>query len=91
MPGIGPATAERIIAKLRRKMAKFALMMPTEADGEKSDTQRNVSDEVYQILVSLGWSESDARHMLECALESKKKFKDVDALLQAVWDQKGKD
>src|SRR5690606_3193332 len=27
LPGIGPATAERIVAKLRRKMPKFALMV----------------------------------------------------------------
>ena len=26
LPGIGPATAERIVAKLRRKVPKFALM-----------------------------------------------------------------
>lgn len=88
LPGIGPATAERIIAKLRRKMAKFALMLPSDGTPQ-NDTERNVSDEVYQILVSLGWSESDARQMLDSALQSKKKFKDVDALLQAVWEQKG--
>src|SRR4029077_1065586 len=36
LPGVGPATAERIIAKLRRKVPKFALLVDrqqmTEAD-----------------------------------------------------------
>src|SRR4029077_9994825 len=36
LPGVGPATAERIIAKLRRRMPKFALLVDrqqmTEAD-----------------------------------------------------------
>ncbi len=30
LPGVGPATAERIIAKLRRKMPTFALMVRRE-------------------------------------------------------------
>src|ERR1700757_5063022 len=32
LPGIGAATAEQIIATLRRKVTKFALMAPTEPD-----------------------------------------------------------
>ena len=31
LPGVGPATGERIIAKLRRKMPKFALMVTAES------------------------------------------------------------
>ena len=88
LPGIGPATAERVIAKLRRKMAKFALMIPQ--DGEPiSDIERDIAEEVYQILVTLGWSESDARQMLESALQDKKKYKNVDDLLQVVWEKQG--
>ena len=34
LPGIGPAVAERIIAKLRRKMAKFALMVASDIPGQ---------------------------------------------------------
>ena len=34
LPGIGPATSERIIAKLRRKMPRFALMVDRESVGE---------------------------------------------------------
>ena len=32
LPGIGPATADRVIAKLHRKIAKFALIPPKEMD-----------------------------------------------------------
>jgi len=89
MPGIGPATAERIIAKLRRKMAKFALLMPADGSEPVSDIERNIVDEVYQILVTLGWNEADARKMLEAAMQDKKKYKDVDDLLQVVWEKQG--
>lgn len=89
MPGIGAATAERIAAKLRRKMPKFALMAPRK-DGEGDDSasiERSVVDETYQILCSLGHSESDARRLLDAPVNSKKKFKDVEALLQAVYQE----
>ena len=86
MPGIGPATSERIIAKLRRKMAKFALMIPTDGSAE-SLLERDVVDEVYQILVTLGWSELDARKMLESAVQEKTRYKNVDDLLQLVWEK----
>src|SRR5438552_386661 len=33
LPGIGPATAEQIVATLRRKVTKFALMAPAPTDG----------------------------------------------------------
>ena len=92
LPGIGPATAERIVAKLRRKMPKFALMVT--GGGEDDDleqVERNVVDETFQILLTLGHSESDARRLLEAPLASKSKFKDVESLLQAVYDQSSKD
>ena len=91
LPGIGPATAERIVAKLRRKMPKFALMVT--GGGEDDDleqVERNVVDETFQILLTLGHSESDARRLLEAPLAAKTKFKDVESMLQAVYDQSSK-
>jgi Holliday junction DNA helicase RuvA len=85
LPGIGGKSAEKIIAELRRKMAKFALLIPDQG-GPQGEIERNLIDEVYQILVTLGWSESDARNMLESALQEKQSWKDVDDLLQAIWE-----
>jgi len=87
LPGIGPATAERIVAKLRRKMAKFALLVAAEKWDESDAVERSIADETYQILIALGHSEPDARKLLEGPISSKKKFKDVESLLQAVYDQ----
>lgn len=85
LPGIGAAMAERIIAKLRRKMSKFALLVakPT----YEAEVERDVVSDTYEILRSLGHSEADARKLLDSALASKKKYKDVDALLNAVYQQ----
>lgn len=85
LPGIGPATAERIVAKLRRKVPKFALLVARkEVDGI---IEPDVISETYEVLRTLGHSESDARRLLDATLESKKRFKDVESLLQAIYQQ----
>jgi len=86
LPGVGPATADRVVAKLRRKMPKFALLVTTD-EGATDQIERDVVEETHQILVSLGHSESEARKYLEKPMKSKKKFKDVESLLQAVYEQ----
>ncbi|MEE8450280.1 MAG: Holliday junction branch migration protein RuvA [Thermoguttaceae bacterium] len=89
LPGIGPAMSERIIAKLRRKVPKFALMVArTEVDVEVTS---DIVSETFEVLRSLGHSESDARHLVDKALVAKKKYKDVQALLQAIYQQSQKD
>ena len=87
LPGIGPATAERIVAKLRRKMPKFALIANQEIESMPADVEHNIVDDTFQILTTLGHSEFEARKLLEIPLNSKKTFKDVDSLLQAVYEQ----
>lgn len=88
LPGIGPATGERIIAKLRRKMPRFALLAASEEPADPQQAaQRTVVEDTYQILLSLGHSENEAHKLIEAALETKKKFKDVDTLLQAVYQK----
>jgi holliday junction DNA helicase RuvA len=86
LPGIGAATAERIVAKLRRKMAKFALMVAQEKWDEAQIAEHSIVDETYQILIALGHSESESRKLLEGPISGKKKYKDVESLLQAVYD-----
>ena len=84
LPGIGPAIAERIVAKLRRRMPKFALLVARD-ELAMTDTQTDVVSETYDVLRSLGHSETDARKLIDAVLATKKKFKDVESLLQAVY------
>ncbi len=86
LPGIGPATAERIVAKLRRKVPKFALLIARRAPPDGVDHSDVVRD-AYDALRTVGHSESDARRLLDAALAQKKSYKDVDALLRAVYEQ----
>jgi Holliday junction DNA helicase RuvA len=84
LPGVGPATAERIVAKLRRKVPKFALMVVRE-DLADTPTERDTVGQAFDALRSLGHSEADARRLIDTALEGKKKYKDVEELLRAVY------
>lgn len=86
LPGVGAATGERIIAKLRRKMSKFALLVAKEQSYE-ADVKRDVVEEAYDALRTLGHSEADARKLLDGVLKSKRKYPDVEALLHAIYQQ----
>jgi Holliday junction DNA helicase RuvA len=86
LPGVGAATAERIIAKLRRKVPKFALMVARE-EVREAEVPSDVVAETFEILCRLGHSESDARRLLDAALSVKKKYPDVQSLLQAIYQQ----
>jgi Holliday junction DNA helicase RuvA len=84
LPGIGAGLAERIIAKLRRKMAKFALMiqrdLPPDREGE-----RGVMGDAYEALLSLGHSAADARAKIEKVTADGRKFKTVEDLLEELY------
>jgi Holliday junction DNA helicase RuvA len=86
LPGIGPASAERVIAKLRRKMSKFALLVTRELPPE-AKVEADVVKDTYDVLVGLGHTEREARRLLDAALAEKKTYKDVESLLQAVYQQ----
>jgi Holliday junction DNA helicase RuvA len=89
LPGIGAATAERMIAKLRRKMPKFALIVARD-EPLGIEAAPDLVRETFEALLSLGHSESDARRLIDKALATKKKFKDVQDLFTAIYDQTAK-
>ena len=89
LPGIGPAMSERIVAKLRRKMAKFALMVAREFP-EKATSERSVLNEAFEALLSLGHSSVEARDKVDTLAASKVKVKTVEDALLAIYQQERK-
>ncbi|MDR1483329.1 MAG: Holliday junction DNA helicase RuvA [Planctomycetaceae bacterium] len=83
LPGIGNAMSERIVAKLRRKVPKFALLVG--GNVPEDEQQIDVVSETYEALMALGHSESDARHLIDAAQKSKTKFKDSAEMIQAIY------
>ena len=86
LPGIGAATAERMIAKLRRRMPKFALLVAREAPGDAGGAA-DVLAETFEVLRSLGHSDTEARRLVDTLRGEKKKPKDVQEALEAIYRQ----
>jgi Holliday junction DNA helicase RuvA len=85
LPGIGAATAERMIAKLRRRMPKFALLVARDAPVEPGAA--DVLAETFDVLRSLGHTEADARRLVDALRDDKKKPKDVQDALESIYRQ----
>ena len=90
LPGVGPATADRIVAKLRRKMPRFALLV-TQPQDQTADVRPDVVREAYDVLRALGHSEAESHKLVDASLAKKSKYKDVDALIHAIYQQRHSD
>jgi Holliday junction DNA helicase RuvA len=94
LPGIGGTTAEKIVASLRKKVTRFALMpappgseasaMPTPAETAHGD----VLADAYNALMSVGHSPGDARDMLDKATAAGKTFATVEDILMMIYQRK---
>ena len=92
-PGIGEAMAERIVAKLRRKVGKFALMVggldvkanPAEVNGAPENADPDVIRDTYAALISVGHSESHARQLIDRALSGKRKYRSATDMIDAIY------
>lgn len=88
LPGVGPATSERIIAKLRRKMPRFALMVSRGDVADDAPAVDSVYRDAFDALLALGHAEADARRLIDELLDAGKKFKDVETLLTAIYQKR---
>jgi holliday junction DNA helicase RuvA len=97
LPGVGTATAEQIIATLRRKVTRYALMHDAQpavpaADGTVPEptavsVEGNVLEDAYQALLSVGHSPQEARSRLDKVLATKRSFASVEAVLLEIYKQ----
>ena len=91
LPGIGTATAEQIVATLRRKVTKFALIAAPPPDGQPRPASvvvdGNLIEDTYQALLSVGHSPIEARNRLDKALAGGRSFKTVEDLLLEIYKQ----
>ena len=91
LPGVGGATAEQIIATLRRKVTKFALMPQTQAAGEPGAAAPNMDGDViedaYRALMSIGHSPQEARARLDKVFTGGRSFKTVEEVLLEIYKQ----
>ncbi len=85
LPGIGERTAEKIVAALRGKMAKYALLR-TEPPARAHEVQADFRDEVIEVLTGqLGHRAAEARQMVERALQRNPGVGSAEDLFQEVY------
>ncbi len=93
LPGVGQATAEKIVATLRKKVTKYALMPTRTADATGVPaTPVNVSSQVledaYQALLSVGHNPAEARDLLDKILADGKTYASAEEVLIAIYASK---
>jgi len=87
LPGIGSAKAEQMIAKLRSKMALFA-MMPQEDLPERPVLPADEWVMQAQIaLEDLGYRTAEAEQLIDAARRARPEIASLEELLDAVWTQ----
>lgn len=89
LPGIGPATAEQVVATLRRKVTKFALMPePRAAENGSAPAavvDGNLLEDAFQALLSVGHSPMEARDRLDKVLAGGRAFQSVEDILVEIY------
>jgi len=97
LPGIGPRTAEKIIATLHGKTREFAERppahspvspIPVSPDGpDTSENQETVAMVTGVLVDQLGHSSASARRMIRAALEKNPGIQTPEALLDAIYQE----
>jgi Holliday junction DNA helicase RuvA len=90
LPGIGPRLAEKVIAELNGKMARFALSKAehplTTAHKEKSD----LFDEAVEVLMQLQYSRTDSMKMIDKVLKDNPKIDSIEKLINLIFSNESK-
>ena len=86
LPGIGPRMAEKIIAELKGKVAKFALMRDIEPLAGPIKPP-DFAAEVMDVLLQLQYKQAEAKMLIERALATGKHFKSPEEMLDQIFKQ----
>ncbi len=87
LPGVGGRLADKIIAQLHGKTAKFALSREDEplAKSGKSKVSSNFEDEAMEVLLQLQYNQSEARRMIDSALRVKADIDNSEELISFIF------
>lgn len=89
LPGIGKTSAEQVIATLRTKVTKFALMSAPREPGETESGPMAIDaaifEDAYAALMALGLSPVDARTRLDQVIRSGKECKSAADVINLIF------
>jgi Holliday junction DNA helicase RuvA len=87
LPGIGEQRAREIIAKLQGKIGKYGLIQD-KINFKSSTIEEDVKKEALQVLIQLQYNKSEAKSMIEKAVERNAKILSCEELLNEVYRQR---
>ena len=92
LPGVGPATADQVVATLRRKVTRYAFAETAASVGEAAiasapSVDGGVIEDAYHALVNLGLSPLEARERLDKVLVGGATFSSVQDILQVIFQR----
>jgi Holliday junction DNA helicase RuvA len=95
LPGVGAATAEQMVAKLKRKVTRFAMTDVPASDGSNGQAaavavEGSVLEDAYRALLSLGHGPLEARDRLDKALAGGQHFTTAEEILTAIYNKPAK-
>jgi Holliday junction DNA helicase RuvA len=85
LPGVGGRLADKIVAELVGKCAKFALARSSEPLAAKSAKAPAFVDEAMDILVQLQYNRSEAKEMVDAALKANPKVSRSEDLISLIF------
>ena len=86
LPGIGAQRAKEIVAKLQGKVGKFVLIQDRGVSAQPT-LKEDFAQEALTILLQLQYKQSEAKQMIQKALERNSNIKDAEGLLNEVYRQ----
>lgn len=88
LPGVGPSTAEQIVAALRKKVTRFALAgARTEPGGKPAAVAGTLIEDAYTAMLTVGHTAQDARDRLDRVLGGGKTFNSVEEILKEIYKE----
>jgi len=86
LPGVGPRLAEKIVASLAGKTAKYALAQGGKPLAPSSTTGRDsISEEALAVLLQLQYNRSEAAEMISMALAESPTVKSSEDLIARIF------
>jgi len=87
LPGIGKRSAQKIVAELGGKVAKFALIRTVEDVADDVPAPVGIKEEVTDVLLQLGYSPREAQDMISKSLKEHPEISTAEELLKIVYSR----
>ncbi len=85
LPGIGGRLADKVVAELSGKMARFALDKGEQPLTSVTKEKANLFAEAIEVLMQLQYNRVAAEQMIERAMKMNPKVKDTEELISAIF------